>query len=850
MSLNSLPIQSKQYTNLIGGNNNPITQDNINQQLSVLDNNKRKDKIKRNKQNHIYNNSEEQIINSNNQYFDDKLDYLNEHKKFYVDEVNKIDLYDPTIENERTKNLLKNKVIKFTDHYIEINSRDRNRIKKFNIEKEYHLSSNPLCLTASSNLVYINHPNHDFKKYDKIFIKGISAQTYYQPFIISADNENIVMSMLFVEGCNYALIKLNHSISNKSLNTYYCSISDLSNPPNNIYIGNIPITYLNNTHKIYLSVPIINNVPIIFTDPFNQYNSSEFNENIFYIKLPYNYKSSTPESGNDISTETRNYKINLYYYYGIPIYELNAGYPVTLYQQNEYYTIKNIDKNGYYIQIKNKPIWIDNIINSTDHMIAATNVKYIGGDNVIITKIKSIEHNYPNTNDYTINLHNAYKNVIRVEIVSSEFPNCENNIYKRMNEDYDKNDLNSLQYFQNNMFYWQNHEDGEYTYSIEVPPGRYTKDTLIEIMEKLIYDTPRIHYTKQRSDDQQYLNHNLIKINIDEQKNLSTFTSHTEYIFNRDLKGIFYYDKIENKFILIDETINNDINFTSKKDIRNPLFILIHCPDHLLNTNPYYINNEYIVGNNIEFIDIDNYKNIPGSILNTIYDTYTVPKIYKYVNNDYNELNDIDDITINANDFLLIKLPDKDIYDKYLKDTLIDDDNRGGVFKCHITNDFRILFNTPGTIGEILGFKNVGNANSITKFDSIITNQDDYISNIGANIIDNNESKQYIDFTGEKYILITCEELPVFENVSNINNIFAKILLNNDKKININTFASNIKYYLTPVNEINKLTFKFYNSYKLLCDFGYLNHSFTIKITTLDKSQLRTNISSYTETQI
>ena len=36
----------------------------------------------------------------------------------------------------------------------------------------------------------------------------------------------------------------------------------------------------------------------------------------------------------------------------------------------------------------------------------------------------------------------------------------------------------------------------------------------------------------------------------------------------------------------------------------------------------------------------------------------------------------------------------------------------------------------------------------------------------------------------------------------------------------------------------------------MLCDFGNTDHSFIIKITTVNKSQLQTNISSYTGTQV
>ena len=251
--------------------------------------------------------------------------------------------------------------------------------------------------------------------------------------------------------------------------------------------------------------------------------------------------------------------------------------------------------------------------------------------------------------------------------------------------------------------------------------------------------------------------------------------------------------------------------------------------------------------------------NIPGRLINGVHEMYKTPnKMYDYVvennidsSNEFN-LDNLKEIELkpelNPLDYFMIKLPDVDILDKYFSEKT-EKDNEGGVFIGKLQLKFRMLFNTNDNIGEMLGFSNIGQDNSITEWGYDINNQQPYKSNTDIDIT--NDIQTYLNFNGESYINIVCSEFPVFENIIGIDNIFAKILVTEDfNKVCYNTFINNVKYFLTPINEINSLTFRFYNSRNMLCDFGNVNHSFVIKITTLNASQLRTNISSYTGTQI
>ncbi len=826
MSKFSLPYPNNHYTDF---NINPSF-NQTKEQINALNHNKQENKIRKNLiQPSIYNDSEEQLINANNKYIQDKLNYINEHHKVDVSNTDESDLYDPIIEYDKQHNLIKDNLVQFYDYYIEINSKNREKELKINIDEEYLLSNNPFKIINNSNRIYIDLPeNSNINQDDKILIQGIPAQTKTLQYSILNDNNYII---ILKENEKYAMIKYNHQLDNTININYYCEIENLTNPPDNIYIGNIPLTYLNGIHKILLSI----SEDIIFKDNNNEY-PAIYDENRFYIELPYKYIPGTVEDRTINSAMTRNFNLKLYYINNIPIYKLNAGYPQSEYQENIYYNVNIDEYNKYYFEI--------------DMKINLKNEDYlkIGGDNVKISKIQNINYSNTNPNNYTIKLPRSYKNIVKVEIVGSEFPNIENNIYKIKNEEYDNNDFLSQEYFQNNKFYWQIYEDGSnYTYSIEIPPGKYTPELLKDTMEELIYNTSRIYYLKQQNNTK-YTNHNIMNINFDINKNISSFKMFTEYIFNHAIKGLFY---IHNNTDLTKEFIQiinkSDLPTDQRLEQTNPLFLLIYCKEHDKNLNNLYnkLDSDLLVnGDIIQIENINNYMNIPGEIINGEYEIYKIPdKMYYYENNEKKEI-----LNLNTDNYFLIQLPNTDIFDKYIKDEN-DISNEGGLFICNMPLKFRLLFNTNDTIGNIIGFNNTGQQNSITQWNNEITNIMPYQSNVGINI--ENDTQRYLNFNGESYINIVCAEFPVFENIIGIDNIFARIMLKKSfNKINYNTFINNIKQFIIPINEINSLSFKFYNTKNILCDFGGVDHSFIIKITTINASSLRTNISSYTGTQI
>ena len=74
MSKFTLPYHNNHYTDF---NINPSIKQ-TQEQINALNHNKQENKIRKNLiQPSIYNNSEEQLINANNKYIQDKLNYIN-----------------------------------------------------------------------------------------------------------------------------------------------------------------------------------------------------------------------------------------------------------------------------------------------------------------------------------------------------------------------------------------------------------------------------------------------------------------------------------------------------------------------------------------------------------------------------------------------------------------------------------------------------------------------------------------------------------------------------------------------------------------------------------------------------
>ena len=156
-------------------------------------------------------------------------------------------------------------------------------------------------------------------------------------------------------------------------------------------------------------------------------------------------------------------------------------------------------------------------------------------------------------------------------------------------------------------------------------------------------------------------------------------------------------------------------------------------------------------------------------------------------------------------------------------------------------NKFRLRFDFPDTMGNQLGFRLVGLNNSITPYDTIITNDTPYEDDI-FNISIRNSLK----LNGPPYLLIKCQELENIIGNGNVKKSFYKINLvntsDNRKDIAYDTFANTPIIYEEPLRKLERLTLEFVDPDGELYDFNGMDHSFVLEIITMEEIPNTTSI--------
>ena len=136
----------------------------------------------------------------------------------------------------------------------------------------------------------------------------------------------------------------------------------------------------------------------------------------------------------------------------------------------------------------------------------------------------------------------------------------------------------------------------------------------------------------------------------------------------------------------------------------------------------------------------------------------------------------------------------------------------------------QLIFTSNDTIGEILGFKDVGKPNSYTDYNYMNTNKTDYINDIIK------ENNNIINLMGQRYILMTNNIYNEINNTGNINNIFAKILFEDPTITTNNRYIQLSEYFDPPLNTLSSWETSFYDANGNLYNFGNIEHSYTLEI--------------------
>ena len=323
---------------------------------------------------------------------------------------------------------------------------------------------------------------------------------------------------------------------------------------------------------------------------------------------------------------------------------------------------------------------------------------------------------------------------------------------------------------QNNRFYWKLQSDGDSIYSITLPSGNYSIALLQSSMQTLITAVKRntLSVINQNTTTYSYYEYNLCNIILEPR----TDTFSIEF-----MTTIF---------------IPNAITFrTSNYFNDNTSRLIINHPNHRL------VNNITIT-----IINAITTDGVPQEVINN---SFIIEKI-------------IDENTYQ------VKLPKYNISSTNTTVT-----NGGSSMGITFPVKSQLLFNTQDTIGNLIGFHNVGNSNSITNYNYINTNNDLY----QYDLIDSTISyiNNSINLSGDNYILMTS---PIFKEVFNtglIDNIFCKLLLSGDPgTILYNQFIQLGDTFTIPIASFSEWEVSFYDASGDLYNFGNLEHSYTLEI--------------------
>ena len=334
----------------------------------------------------------------------------------------------------------------------------------------------------------------------------------------------------------------------------------------------------------------------------------------------------------------------------------------------------------------------------------------------------------------------------------------------------------------NDKLYWKNLQDGENIYSVVIDEGFYSADLFLIKLQKSINLVPRYNNTIYNSN---YNNFNIIL-----ESNIQKITFNPYNITN-----------LPNSLSCNEQIINSSIYYV----------ITIKHPNNFLqvNDNITIMNSENITVNNLQ--ENNNYLLINSSYINKTFNVFS--------------------IGVNSYDIILGD-------SRIIETTNTTTEYNGGLnVVIKSTAYVSLLFNYQDTIGNILGFKDIGQYYSILEYSSSITNQDTYINSNNLNQVGNiiPYSRGFLNFVGtNNYFLMYLNDIDYIQMPNSVSSAFAKILLSgNPGDILFNTFIpipSTTYSSSFPISDLSQLIISFNYSDGTNVNFRNINHSFTLQI--------------------
>jgi hypothetical protein len=464
-------------------------------------------------------NIEEENKNKINQLAKDKN--LAEYDKFYKKEDYKVSLInvDSAFREKNPKNIYSTNVT--------------------------YLPKDPLTFTEDSTLITFHYPNHNLNQGDTIIIQNVEPVS----FVLSGN-------MYLFQNNSYLFLKIKHTVNLKYLNLFNklkieISVADGNSIENVYFYGNIPLNSLIGIFEINLP-SVINNITEFsqnILDFFKVTNASELDKDFLLIKLPFNYFSSN----NQEFEITDFYRITYLDIFGIPTNGINADYPINYLKLQGSQEIYQVNNNQYFT--------IKTNYNAIHSGIG-------GGSKIQVMKILNTIEGYPDANNYTMRLKKNFNNVVRIELISTEFTFVD---YLIKSSGSNKN----------NKIYWKHLDDGNYIYSVEINEGNYDGTNLMTALTTAMNTVPRITSTTENP------LYNNFSINYNSYTQEISFTAFKTDILPNSLKadivqisGTDYFRlsiKHPNNLVEVNDTItiknSSDIGVISRLNINKDLIV-------------------------------------------------------------------------------------------------------------------------------------------------------------------------------------------------------------------------------------------------------------------------------------
>lgn len=669
-----------------------------------------------------------------------EINDINHNKKIMADFYKNIEDMNSLLRTDTHKTSL-----------INVDSVNRNRIPKNITEaNRQYLSENPITLKKGSNQLKIFYPNHGLKTGDTITINNVESSS-----------NTLSNSIYFIDGLSYMLIKFkNHGIDLNYKN-YVNQLnieSEILTKINSTFekstrfYGNIPINMTIGLLKIFtfydlFNSQLINDVQIkLIIDNFNNIGTNDdIFKNFLFVKIEFPFNITDLDSndnvtkqniiGNSIYSIPYVYKISFMNLEGIPLYYINADYPIIYQRQQGNQEIDSVENDYIYINCKS---------------MAYSNGKF-GGKKITISKILKTIAGYPNASEFTIELKKTFTNVSRIEIVSSEIPFIEYTVTAGVN----------------NKLYWQNFDDGDTVYTISVPSGTYNASNLISKLSTEINLIERINSTEE------------------------------EIIYNKfEINGNIFTSELTFKATSINRLPNSITNDTVEIDNKIYHRLTIKHP-----------NNFVEVKDEIEIINSNAIGIIPKKQINGFHTIYEVDKLrqtYSVILPPFNENPSPPDPAGNGGLGITVETPTK----------------------------FRFLFNKKDSIGGLLGFKRIGEENSITPYVSSLSSFDNYAYQLNLDSVGNfNDYNTLFQIDGTTtYWLLYVND---YENVimDGVENCFSKILITAVQgEMCFNSFVNNPMVFEAPISSLSELTIRITDKFGNNVNFLNYNFSFTLRV--------------------